>query len=298
MSTLRLLSRRCHEMVGQGGRFMGSAPSLRAWSVPAVGRFAAAGLAMAGVAGACCYYGHQRVVARVDSSAPAATKQGDAAQPSHTLPPLPDLERLEGPVFGPETVIVFVLGGPGVGKGTQCGRLVSEYDFVHISAGNLLREERERPGSPYGELIEHYIREGKIVPYEITISLLHKAMCAHVGRRRFLIDGFPRDVEQGIAFESTVCPARLVLFLECDEEEMLKRLLGRSLSSRRTDDNLESIKKRFRVFQQSTLPVRQFYQDLGKLRSISCKGSVDQVFESTKRALHDLGADTNCPQAS
>jgi len=69
------------------------------------------------------------------------------------LPPLPK-----------ETCVVFVLGGPGAGKGTQCALLCKEFGFVHLSAGDLLREERMRAGSPYGELINNYIKEGQIVP--------------------------------------------------------------------------------------------------------------------------------------
>jgi UMP-CMP kinase len=72
--------------------------------------------------------------------------------------------------------IVFVLGAPGSGKGTQCEKIVDKYGFVHLSAGDLLREERNREGSEYGTLIEDYIKNGKIVPVEITCALLENAM--------------------------------------------------------------------------------------------------------------------------
>lgn len=212
-----------------------------------------------------------------------------STSPSIVIPPLPVLDSGREPAFSSDNVtVVFVLGGPGVGKGTQCSRLVREFDFVHLSAGDLLREERNRPGSIYGELIEHYIREGKIIPHEITITLLHQAMLKHPKKTRFLIDGFPRSIEQGIEFELVVCPSKMVLFFECPEEEMLKRLMGRSQSSGRSDDNVESIKKRFRTFQDSTLPVREFYNDLGKLRTVNCAGTVDQVFENAKGAIKEL----------
>jgi len=70
--------------------------------------------------------------------------------------------------------VVFVLGGPGAGKGTQCAKIVQEFQYVHLSAGDLLREERNTPGSKCGELIESHIRNGTIVPVEITCSLLEK----------------------------------------------------------------------------------------------------------------------------
>jgi UMP-CMP kinase len=94
--------------------------------------------------------------------------------------------------FGPDTTVVFVLGGPGAGKGTQCANLVKDYAFEHLSAGDLLRAERERPGSKYGDLINDYIKNGQIVPMEITIALLDNAMKAS-GGKRFLVSLFNLD---------------------------------------------------------------------------------------------------------
>lgn len=93
----------------------------------------------------------------------------------------------------PKPRVIFVLGGPGAGKGTQCARMVREYGFVHLSAGDLLRDERDS-GSPVGTLIEEYIREGKIVPVEVTVNLIKKAMAAS-GSSKFLVDGFPRNFD-------------------------------------------------------------------------------------------------------
>lgn len=90
--------------------------------------------------------------------------------------------------------VVFVLGGPGAGKGTLCRYIVERYGYVHLSAGDLLREERTKPGSEYGELIETHIRNGTIVPVEITCSLIDRAMQTSENPLcRFLIDGFPRN---------------------------------------------------------------------------------------------------------
>lgn len=102
------------------------------------------------------------------------------------------------PLFSPKDCkVIFVLGGPGSGKGTQCARLVDEYGFVHLSAGDLLRAEQNRKGSQFGELIDRYIREGQIVPQEITIKLLENAIKDKLGNEakgRVLIDGFPRKM--------------------------------------------------------------------------------------------------------
>lgn len=100
-------------------------------------------------------------------------------------------------LWSPEKVtVIFVLGGPGAGKGTQCAKLVSDYGFKHLSAGDLLREEQDRPGSEFGEMIKTYIKEGTIVPMEVTIQLLENAMKHSIendGKTMFLIDGMLRS---------------------------------------------------------------------------------------------------------
>jgi UMP-CMP kinase len=91
-----------------------------------------------------------------------------------------------------EITLIFVLGGPGSGKGTQCAKLVADYGFKHLSAGDLLREEQDRPGSEFGEMIKTYIKEGTIVPMEVTVKLLENAMKSSLekdGKKLFLIDG-------------------------------------------------------------------------------------------------------------
>ena len=93
----------------------------------------------------------------------------------------------------PKPEVIFVLGGPGAGKGTQCNKLVDTYGLVHLSAGDLLRAERDT-GSEDAELINNYIKEGKIVPVEITCHLIKKAMEKHGWEKcKYLVDGFPRN---------------------------------------------------------------------------------------------------------
>ena len=96
--------------------------------------------------------------------------------------------------------VLFVLGGPGAGKGTQCTKLSNEFKMTHISAGDLLREEMAS-GSPLGDLISSYIKEGTIVPVHVTIELLRAKIFENAAScNRFLIDGFPRNYDnlQGI----------------------------------------------------------------------------------------------------
>ena len=96
------------------------------------------------------------------------------------------------PTFSPSKIsVVFVLGGPGAGKGTQCANLVRDYGFTHLSAGDLLRAEQDRPDSQFGSMIKERIRNGEIVPMEVTVQLIENAMMEVIkeGKDRFLIDG-------------------------------------------------------------------------------------------------------------
>lgn len=128
---------------------------------------------------------------------PTTSSSSSSSQPQPHKEPGTALNRI--PTFSPDSVsVIFVLGGPGSGKGTQCAKLVSDYGFTHLSAGDLLRAEQDRPDSEFGNLIKEYIKEGTIVPMEITVKLLENAMRAVLDEKkkgkddeagRFLIDG-------------------------------------------------------------------------------------------------------------
>ncbi|OJJ66672.1 hypothetical protein ASPBRDRAFT_362322 [Aspergillus brasiliensis CBS 101740] len=205
------------------------------------------------------------------------------------------------PRFSPADItVVFILGGPGSGKGTQSSNLVRDYGFTHLSAGDLLRAEQVREGSQYGDLIKTYIREGKIVPMEITVALLSNAMADALAtgkkqqqeggpKPRFLIDGFPRKLDQAVFFEDTVCPSEMTLFLDCPEEVMETRLLKRGETSGRDDDNAESIRKRFRTFVETSMPVVKAFEEQNKVVSVTATGSVDEVYERIREGFKTKG---------
>ncbi|KAI6249790.1 Uridylate kinase [Erysiphe necator] len=191
-----------------------------------------------------------------------------------------------------KTPVVFVLGGPGAGKGTQCARLVRDYKFIHLSAGDLLRAEQDREGSEFGDLIKTYIKEGNIVPMEVTIKLLQKAMIDAVskcsdGNAKFLIDGFPRKMDQALRFEEEICQARIVLFLDCSEEEMQTRVLKRGETSGRTDDNPESIAKRFKTFIETSMPVIDYFKAQNKVVTIDARKSPEDVYKDIQEKLRE-----------
>jgi len=197
------------------------------------------------------------------------------------------------PTFDPHKVtVVYILGGPGSGKGTQSANLVRDYGFVHLSAGDLLREEQDHEGSEYGQLIKDYIKDGLIVPMEITVKLLENAVHKKIGSDgtgKFLIDGFPRKMDQAVFFEQSVCPSRCTLFLDCPEDVMRERLLNRGKTSGRSDDNEESIIKRFRTFVETSMPVVDMFEKEDKVIKVSAVGSVGEIYEHVVEGLASMG---------
>ncbi|CAL6311507.1 unnamed protein product [Bathycoccus prasinos] len=178
--------------------------------------------------------------------------------------------------------VVFVLGGPGAGKGTQCANIVRDYNFTHLSAGDLLRAHM-KSGTEDGNMVAQMIKDGKIVPSAVTVKLLLNAM-ADSKSNRFLIDGFPRNKENRDAWVSEAgYDCDFVLMYDCTEEVMLERLLGRNEG--RTDDNVESIKKRFVTFRESSVPVVEFYETLGKVRKVDAIATPEEVYEKTKESF-------------
>jgi len=142
----------------------------------------------------------------------------------------------------------------------------------------------------FGDLIKDYIKEGKIVPMEVTVQLLENAITEVVQKSpsktgKFLIDGFPRKMDQAIKFEETVCPSKFVLFFDCPEEEMQKRLLNRGKTSGRSDDNAESIKKRFKVFVETSMPVVDYFASQGRVVKVVATKSPDEVYKETKAGV-------------
>ncbi|KAI9714465.1 MAG: hypothetical protein M1820_000426 [Bogoriella megaspora] len=194
-----------------------------------------------------------------------------------------------------KTTVIFVLGGPGAGKGTQCANLVRDYGFKHLSAGDLLREEQDREGSEFGQMIKDFIKDGKIVPKEVTIQLVENRMveAEKENKTRFLIDGFPRQMDQALAFEEKVCRSKLTLFFDCPEEEMQRRLLDRGKTSGRSDDNLESIKKRFRTFVETSMPVVDMFDQEGRVVKVNAAQTPEAVYEETRSKLKERGVEAS-----
>lgn len=180
---------------------------------------------------------------------------------------------------------IFVLGGPGSGKGTQCERIVQKYGFTHLSTGDLLRDE-VASGSARGKELTAIMEKGDLVPLETVLLLLKDAMLAKLATSKgFLIDGYPRELAQGHRFEQDVAPVHSVCYFEVSDDTMTKRLLKRAETSGRADDNEETIKKRLRTFHDLTQPVIDHYATQGKTQTIKAEGSVDEIFAQVQAFL-------------
>ncbi|XP_078686294.1 uncharacterized protein LOC144918994 isoform X2 [Branchiostoma floridae x Branchiostoma belcheri] len=181
--------------------------------------------------------------------------------------------------------VIFVVGGPGCGKGTQCERIVAKYGYTHLSSGDLLRDE-VKSGSERGKKLTEIMEKGELVPMSVVLDLLKEAMLKKAGESQgFLIDGYPREVQQGVEFEEKIASCDCVLYFECSDETMTERLLGRAKTSGRVDDNEETIKKRLTTFHNATEPVVDYYDDKKKLAKISAERPPDEVFTDVCKVL-------------
>ncbi|XP_009632756.2 adenylate kinase isoenzyme 1 [Egretta garzetta] len=162
--------------------------------------------------------------------------------------------------------IIFVVGGPGSGKGTQCEKIVQKYGYTHLSTGDLLRAEVSS-GSERGKKLQAIMEKGELVPLDTVLDMLRDAMVAKADvSKGFLIDGYPREVKQGEEFEKKIAPPTLLLYVDAGKETMVKRLLKRGETSGRVDDNEETIKKRLETYYKATEPVIAFYKSRGIVR--------------------------------
>ena len=183
----------------------------------------------------------------------------------------------------PESNVVFVLGGPGAGKGTMCELAEAQLGWTHLSTGDILRAELEH-GGPLAETIERFITPGNLVPDEIVVTLLKKAMdtvTRTTGRNNFLLDGFPRSIGNLDAwYEVFGRDAELprMLYFECPYPVLEKRIMGRAKYSGRSDDNVKSLKQRFDTFKAVTLPTVSLFKEQGRCVDIDTSPDRETVY--------------------
>jgi len=182
--------------------------------------------------------------------------------------------------------VIWVLGGPGSGKGTQCDKIVAKYGYTHLSSGDLLRAEVQS-GSERGKQLTEIMTKGDLVPMFVVLDLLAEAMISKLdGSKGYLIDGYPREVQQGKEFEAEILPCTQILYFDVSDATMTERLLNRGKSSGRADDNEETIKKRLNTFHQHSKPVIDAYAS--KCKSIPAERDPNDIFSDVCATLDSL----------
>jgi len=211
---------------------------------------------------------------------------------------------------------IIFLGAPGAGKGTQAARVARELNMMHIASGDLFRQAVER-GDKLGSRVKAYIDKGALVPDEIATRMILERVSALDRQGGIILDGFPRNLEQARALDEALKQQNKavdwVLYIKVSEEELISRLSGRlicrvcqtsyhSVNSppkvrdrcdlcggqlyQRPDDNIETVKKRIRVYFSETAPLIEDYRGRGKLLEVSGEGSIESVTKRIINALH------------
>lgn len=184
---------------------------------------------------------------------------------------------------------IVIFGAPGSGKGTQSAKLIDEYGLYHISTGDVLRDHIAR-GTELGKIADSYISKGQLIPDDLMIRILDDVLDKEAaGKTGVVFDGFPRTVAQADALENLLkkrnTEVHAVIGLDVPEEELIDRLLKRGQDSGRSDDNLETIKKRLDVYHNQTQPLREYYDRKEKFIPVKGSGIVDEIFNDIADGL-------------
>jgi adenylate kinase len=213
--------------------------------------------------------------------------------------------------------LVILLGAPGAGKGTHAKRLSSLLGIPHISTGDIFREEMEK-NSELGQEVRRYVESGELVPDEVVNQIVKKRLSQDDCKKGFILDGYPRTLQQAEALEQILkelsLPLKKVINLVVSEEEIIRRLSGRRICRncgaifhivnmppkkegicdycggelyQRDDDKPEAIRHRLAVYHKQTEPLIRFYEEKGLLVNVNCEVPLEQSVEEIVKILQD-----------
>ena len=187
---------------------------------------------------------------------------------------------------------LILFGPPGAGKGTQSEQLIDAYDLKHISTGDLLRAER-KAGTELGVKANEFIAKGELVPDEVVVGMVRNFMKEHSSSKGFIFDGFPRTTPQAEALDNLLsefgAKIDIVLGLEVNEDELVKRLLLRGETSGRADDQSEeTIRNRFKEYQTKTLPLMDYYTKKNSYVGVNGMGEIDHIQSSLRDEINKV----------
>tara|TARA_B100001059_G_scaffold236648_1_gene288601 strand:- start:10636 stop:11217 length:582 start_codon:yes stop_codon:yes gene_type:complete len=184
---------------------------------------------------------------------------------------------------------IILFGPPGAGKGTQSARLIGKYGLVHLSTGDVFRYNIKNQ-TELGVLAKSFIDKGQLVPDEVTNQMVKDFIARNNNNKGFIFDGYPRTIAQGKnldrILEEYQANVTSMIALKVDEDELVNRLLERGKSSGRPDDQDEAIiRNRFKVYNDETSPLSDFYAKKGKFIAVKGKGSIDEIFQNLCKAI-------------
>ena len=193
-----------------------------------------------------------------------------------------------GQSVGEKPRIVFVIGGPGCGKGTQCKKIVENFKYQSFSTGDLLRKYVQDKKEGYEE-IDDQMKKGKLISSETLMKVL-KEYILNSKIKKILVDGYPRNQENIDVWEKEMkdlAEVKGALYIEVSNEEMKKRLLGRNEG--RADDNEETITKRLETFDKETKPIVDYFEKQGNLIKIDGMKTVDEISKEIAEKFKEKG---------
>ncbi len=188
---------------------------------------------------------------------------------------------------------LILFGPPGAGKGTQAKILIEKLNIVQISTGDMLREE-VKSGSTLGIAAKSIMDKGDLVSDNIIISMIEKRITQHDCQNGFILDGFPRTLNQAVELDNLLDRLNLkidkVIEINVDEELLMKRILKRASESKTTrgDDNSDILKNRIIVYKKDTLPVLEYYKGLDKLNTVDGMQDIENVSKDITKLLNWL----------
>jgi adenylate kinase len=186
---------------------------------------------------------------------------------------------------------LLLLGPQGSGKGTQAKRLAETYGIPHVSTGDMFRLAM-LAGTPLGLEIKPIYDRGDLVPDDLTVALIRERLAEPDAAAGFVLDGFPRNLQQAEALDAMLADIGLaldaILFFELDDETATTRALGRAHEEGRADDTPEGIARRLALYHEVTEPVVEYYRVTGKLVPVHAERSVEAVYAEIEDALRLL----------
>ena len=185
---------------------------------------------------------------------------------------------------------LLLIGAPGAGKGTQAEKLSTRFNIAHISSGDLLRQH-VREQTTLGQRLKEYVDAGDLVPDALVMDMLRKPVVAASEAGGYVLDGFPRTVDQAkTAFETARelgVEVQAAVHLYVPDQELIRRLLARSRGS---DDTEDVIAHRLEVYQQKTMPLLEYYANREWMFSVDGTRTPDEVHEAIVNRLEKLAA--------